>query len=582
MRWGRRKLAQMFALAALVALGAAALLVMPDMALMLSRPVRRRLTDDFLETLRVAYAVTLALAVPAVLILSNVLLKARRRGVRRPVLARLLLLSVSCMLGVALLEGGAALWLAWAHRLPKLPDQFAAVPQRSPGQEPRRASLSFDTPTLPDRFAESPASSVSLVVIGESSAQGFPYYPWLSVGQIVAWKLEGAIPERRFDVNILAQGGDDLEMMHHKLARLERRPDAMIIYCGHNEFQARYPWSRTLKPPERPEPSSVFDRCSEYSSLYKMIGEAISLNRLDEPPPATARPLLDWPMCSAAEYSAILTDFQRRLEAIVEYCGRLGTLPILVIPPANESGFEPSRTVLPGRLSTEERSALTREFQAARSAERDPTSSAAIYRALVARQPAFAEAHFRLARLLERSGDWNEARQHYILARDYDGLPIRFPNVFQDVYRGVAARHDCILIDGPDVLRAASAHGILDDTLFHDAHHPTLRGHALLAEAILRALRVRHAFGWSGGLEPVVSPAECAAHFGMDAMRWWVVCERSSEFYRHIAVTRYDPFERLAKSQRLGMAAQQIAGGTPPEATGYPGVGCPPDTTPVR
>jgi hypothetical protein len=583
-RWGRSKPVRLFGLGAVVACGVAALMVVPDLLVALSRPLRRQLIDSFLQTLRMSYSVTLAIALPGVLILATLVLNARRLRERRPRLVRMLLLSTSCLFGLTMLEGAAAAWHAWVHHLPSLHDQLHAKSLQLPDKKPGRAPEAPGAPALPLRFEEAPGDPVYVVVIGESSAEGFPYQPCVSVGQIVVWQLERANPERRFELDILAQGGADLEMMHRKLSRLKRRPDAMIIYCGHNEFQARYPWSRTLRPPELPRAPrlDLFERIVNGSPLCRMIDEAIDTNRVDAPPPLVARPLLDGPLCSAAEYAAILADFRRRLEAIVASCGRLGTLPILVIPPANESGFEPSRTVLPGPLSPDERAALTREFQAARAAEDNPACGVARYRALVARQPAFAEAHFRLARLLEQAGDWVEARRHYVLARDADGLPIRLPTVFQDAYREVAARHDCILIDGPEVLRAQAAHGILDDTMFHDAHHPSLRGQAILAEAILRALRARRAFGWSDGPEPAVEPAECATHFGVDARRWWLVCERSDEFYRNIAVTRHDPRERLAKSRRLARAAAQIAGGMAPEATGYPGLGCAASSRPVH
>ncbi len=79
-----------------------------------------------------------------------------------------------------------------------------------------------------------------IVVLGGSSALGEPYRPWLSVGQIVAWKLEQAVPSRHFVCEILAWLGHSLEQQHLKLAEIERRPDAVIIYSGHNEFAARF------------------------------------------------------------------------------------------------------------------------------------------------------------------------------------------------------------------------------------------------------------------------------------------------------------------------------------------------------
>ena len=34
--------------------------------------------------------------------------------------------------------------------------------------------------------------------------------------------------------------------MHAKLAKLKKKPDIVIIYCGHNEFQARFSWLKIV------------------------------------------------------------------------------------------------------------------------------------------------------------------------------------------------------------------------------------------------------------------------------------------------------------------------------------------------
>ena len=110
-------------------------------------------------------------------------------------------------------------------------------------------------------------------------------------------------------------------------------------------------------------------------------------------------------MFTPSEYQEILADFGRRLDAITAYCEQIGTLPILVIPPANESGFEPNRSVLPESVTQAQRQAITLRYQEARDLEaEDPEQSIALYRSLLETAPELAEAHFRLARLLQRIG----------------------------------------------------------------------------------------------------------------------------------------------------------------------------------
>ena len=66
---------------------------------------------------------------------------------------------------------------------------------------------------------------------------------------------------------------------------------------------------------------------------------------------------------------------------------------------------------------------------------------------------------------------------------------------------------------------------MLDDYLFNDGFHPSLEGHVALAEAILKALQARRAFGWPEAVPaPTIDLAECAAHFGVGAAAWKDVC----------------------------------------------------------
>src|SRR5262249_46987932 len=152
----------------------------------------------------------------------------RRRRSDQRMIARLLLASLACVAGLVLAEAGANWWHAWLHRYPRLPMTFTA---------PARAGTAgSDQPTA--------AEPVEIVVVGESSARGEPFSDsyrqsaWLSVGQLVAWQLERVIPERRFHPEVLAVPGQTLEQQHQRLAGLKRRPDALIIYAGHNEFHA--------------------------------------------------------------------------------------------------------------------------------------------------------------------------------------------------------------------------------------------------------------------------------------------------------------------------------------------------------
>ena len=477
------------------------------------------------------------------------LVRSPRRRSRPVALVRIFLLCFSCLFSVAVLELGSAAWRSWMHRLPSLPGSFS---DKVPGE-------------------------YRIVVLGGSSALGEPFRPWLSVGQIVAWQLQRAVPTRRFELDILAFLGDSLEQQHKKFSAITRRPDAVIIYSGHNEFTARFEENRDYSLAEEPQLRLLQSayRLSLHSRFCRLVYELVSKNRLDSPPLMNGRhQLIDPPLCSPSETAEVLADFTARLEALVGQCERIGALPILIIPPANEADYEPGRSILPPTVSGTERDRLVREFLEARGVEgTNPAIGQSLYRGILDRHPGFAEAHYRLGRLLEHAGLTDEARRHFSEALENDGLPNRCPRAFREVYRQVATRHPvCILIDGRDELMAASPTGLLDDHVIEDTHHPNLKGQVALASSVLRELRSRPVLGDESPIDLPLDMAACLEQFQMDAARLATACERTSVHYERVSGYRYDATERLEKSRRYAEAARRLRAGSAPDDVGLPGL----------
>jgi hypothetical protein len=454
------------------------------------------------------------------------------------------LLASSCLAALIVMEAVSAVRLRGMLRMADLPTQFERA-------HPESRS----------------AADLHLVIVGESSARGEPYHPWLSVGQIVGWQLEQVFPGRKIRVDVRAEGGLCLEQAILLLLDLKERPDAIIVFAGHNEFQTRFGWSRNVRHYADEGPRStlaLIDLARSTSStahlilatLDRYVGEAA-------PPPHVTRELVDHPICSASEHAFLLEDFTRRLDELAAYCNRIGATPILIAPASNDGAFEPNRSILDGSATAHDRAEFARDFQAAQAAEsRDPDSAIAAYRRLLARHPEFAESHYRLARLLADRGSWNEAREHYIAARDFDAFPLRCPTDFLEAIRSVARRHEGVLIDAPDLLSRLSPRGILDDGLFHDAQHLNLTGYVALAQEVVQQLCRRRAFGWPASIPaPQIDLAACARRFKMDAAKWSTVCERSRSFYARTAYVRYDPSERLSIAARYEQANRDLAAG---------------------
>lgn len=535
----------------------------------------------FLIALEAAYGVALAAAPIGTVALGVLAARSRRRGRPRPGVARGLLLCGSVWFGLAAAEAAAVLWEMRPRR--GTPAPWAEADRKRLEGFSRGLPAATTKVVAPTEFPDPRDDrEIDILVVGESSAEGVPYNNWLSIGRLVAWQLGEILPDRPIRLQVLAMSGETLELQQGRLEGLKRRPDLMIVYCGHNEFSSRFFHAR--------EPHYYFDeeaptawgllvgQMEGTSPLCGLIRRTADRCRVAIPPPPDGhRALVDVPVYTAAEYTALLMDFRRRLEAIVAYGERVGARPVLIAPPGNDAGFEPNRSFLSPATPRAERDAFARDFLAARRAEGlDPEKARAAYRGLLARQPGFAEAHYRLARLLERAGAWEDAYSHDVAARDGDGYPMRCPSAFQDVYRDVAARHGCILVDGQALFHAVGRHGLLDEDLFHDGMHPSLRGQIALAQGVLHELRARGAFGWpKDSPEPVIDPARCVEHFGLRPDVWRYICLWGIMFYDKTWPIRYDPSHRLEMKHVFARAADRIEAGEPPEAVGLANIGTP-------
>jgi lysophospholipase L1-like esterase len=534
-----------------------------------------------LIVVEIAYVLAAAIAVSGAAVLGCLALSLRNQPGRAGV-GRWCLLCVSLSIGIITVEIGCSVRRHRSHRSTEL----QPGPQRSVEElvaRQARQNAARDRGRRNRSTEPGAGDAIDIVVLGESSAEGVPFSSWLSIGRIVCWQLQEAMPERAVHLWNLAVSGATLERQEERLRAATLRPDAVIIYCGHNEFSSRFAASRApshyLDEGRRPAWTIVAEWIERTSATCGLLRETAEKCRIAIPPSrAESRPLVDVPVYTRGEFDTVLDDFRRRLDAMVTYVEQLGAIPVLIAPAANDAGFEPNRSYLAAETPRLAREEFARDLRAARRSESDdPGGSLDIYRALLTREPTCAEAHFRIARLLERGGRWDEAYRHYVLARDLDGYPMRMPSGFQDVYRETAARHGSILIDAQSLFHAIGPHGLLDDQLFQDGIHPSFRGQIALAQAVLQALCARRAFACPDtALAPVIDPEWCAAHFKLGPEEWRMVCLWGVLFGDLTYRLRFDPSERLEKKRAYAMAADQIAAGAAPESVGLPNVGIPP------
>ena len=286
--------------------------------------------------------------------------------------------------------------------------------------------------------------------------------------------------------------------------------------------------------------------------------------------------LVDVPVYKPIEYSTILVDFRRRLEVMVSYAEQVGALPILILPPANDTGFEPNRSFLPRHAARGARSVWARVSRRTPAGGRRSLEQHGSIPGPAVASTWLRRAHYRLAKLLERTSLWDEAYSHYVAARDLDGYPMRCLNAFQQAFRDVAGRHRCVLIDGQSYFHAIGRHGLLDDELFKTRCIPRCEGRSRWPR---QSCMLYASAGRSDGrrIRPTQSsirpaPPRISASI---AAPWKDISLSGRRFYSLVGRLRYETSERSRKIDEAVAAADKIAAGIAPERAGLVNIGIP-------
>jgi tetratricopeptide (TPR) repeat protein len=197
------------------------------------------------------------------------------------------------------------------------------------------------------------------------------------------------------------------------------------------------------------------------------------------------RVFADHPVTNRLAYQHRVDRFRSQLRQFAIYCREHDITVQWIVPACADSVYEPDRSVVAEGTSDAEIARLKTRYDEALALEASKKwqQAADIYRAELQMQPGFAEFHFRLAECLAELGQFDEARTQYLLARDTDGCPTRANSDFRRQQFEVAEEFSIPHLDGAEILRSQTAHGIIDRSMVHDNVHPTLRAFFLLGVA---------------------------------------------------------------------------------------------------
>ena len=429
-----------------------------------------------------------------------------------------------------------------------------------------RAGMSSDV------FAKEKGShTCRIFCLGESSTLGYPYFYNGAFPSMVKDRLAALWPEKNFEViNLGVTAVNSYTVADFAEELIDYKPDAILVYCGHNEFYGALGVGSTESLGRNRGLIKAYMALEEWRT-FRILRDGVnwikgllssSLNQSRETTVMEGMVGSREIAFGSDAYRAAVANYQANVEEIAQ-CGARHNVPVVLgTLVSNLSGLEPFVSSFSAKTGEVQKKEFGESYGKAKQAfelgRYDEARS--ILESAVRIDSMPARFHFMLGRVEERSENMEAATRQYKLARDLDALRFRAPSEFNSILRGVALSTKAHIAEVEQLIEAKSEHKIIGNQFVLEHVHLTVDGYFLAAKAFVQALAESDFIAprqqWR--LENDKSDAEYRAEVGvtpldsvMASIRLWVLMQSWPFTNTGVSVRQYRPqttMEQIAKS----------------------------------
>lgn len=335
-----------------------------------------------------------------------------------------------------------------------------------------------------------PANAIRIFLVGESAIKGYPQPRNLASSAFLQTMLQDAAPERMVEViNLGTTAVASFPVLGITTEALDFQPDLVVVFAGHNEFFGTYGVASIGRAGSRPwmlRANRVIRSLALFQGLERLLPAKSAESNRTLMETMIGRSHIapdDWRRAAAAN------NLGHNTAEMVRRCQARGVPVIVCTQPSNERDLAPVGADRLDHLPPATRQEIKSLLATGEVRRRDdPAVAIPALRRILELCPAHARAHFLLGQALAAQGGHADAREHFVQARDLDPMPWRTPSPSQQAIVRATREHHAPVCDLEKVFREVSPDGVIGWELMDDHVHPTLRGQALIAEAIINCL----------------------------------------------------------------------------------------------
>jgi tetratricopeptide (TPR) repeat protein len=365
--------------------------------------------------------------------------------------------------------------------------------------------------------AEKPEGGLRIFVQGESSAAGFPFYHGAAFSRMLQQRLQASLQGREVEVvntGMAAVSSYTLRDLADEI--VAQRPDAVLVYTGHNEYYGALGVGSTESLGRSPWAVNAYLALRGLRTIQLLRGVLEGAAGLfggrnaGEVPSNTLMGQMVGEQTipyGSETFARGERQFRTNLSALLARYAAAGVPVFVGTLASNERDQEPFVSVHAGGADEAAwRQLVRRGTEAYARGALDEAREA--FTAAAALDTLAADAFFALGRVEAAAGRPEAARRAYLAAKDRDALRFRAPESFNAIIREEAARHGATVVEVQEALRRRAPGALIGREHMIEHLHPTLEGYFLIADAFYEALRTEAPFeGWG----PAVPEEEARA-----------------------------------------------------------------------
>jgi len=305
---------------------------------------------------------------------------------------------------------------------------------------------------------EKTAGTLRIFVLGESTTIGYPYMHNGSFHRMLQYRLLREYPQMNTEIiNLSLTGVNSFTVLDFASRLVDYSPDAVLIYCGHNEY---------------------------YGAMGVASTNGISSNPLFIHALLALRGCRSWQLFNNG-YATLTRFFTTRPAHDETLMKRLaGDQQVAYGSGLFDRGIEQFRNNLEQvcQLLSERKIPVFVSNLVSNEKSLEPFISGS--------DTASALKHYQLAHQYYSHGKYELAKQYFLKSKDEDLLRFRAPEQVNEIISDICSRYQKVyLVDAKVLFEKNSTGGILGEETLLEHVHPNLFGYALLSDAFYTALK---------------------------------------------------------------------------------------------